>query len=260
MSFVNEPKFVVFWSCIMTLFELCSKCFKRNFISSVTFKGTLLTIKTNCINNHIFEWRSQPFSGNTFARITEMLKMINVVHISRSRFFEIQKTLLFPAMNKYYKNSRVQLYDECLKSPINHFSGDGRCDSPGYSAKYGTYSLMNTETNKIIDFQVVYVSTAGNSNLMEKTGLQILLEKFTKLKIPMTSLTTDRHIQVRAFMKKYYPSISHQFDIWHFAKSVKKKLSKLAKGSTTKTLNPWIKSVINHLWWSCATWRVMVKF
>jgi len=224
----------------MTLFELCSKCFKRNFISSVTFKGTLLTIKTNCINNHIFEWRSQPlikntgagnillsaaklYSGNTFARITEMLKMINVVHISRSRFFEIQKTLLFPAMNKYYKNSRVQLYDECLKSPINHFSGDGRCDSPGYSAKYGTYSLMNTETNKIIDFQVVYVSTAGNSNLMEKTGLQILLEKFTKLKIPMTSLTTDRHIQVRAFMKKYYPSISHQFDIWHFAKSVKKK-------------------------------------
>jgi len=179
--------------------------------------------------------------------------MINVVHLSRSRFFVIQKTLLFPALNKFYKNSRIELYNDCLKSHSNHFSGDGRCDSPGYSAKYGTYSLMNTETNKVIDFQVVHVLTAGNSNRMEKHGLEILLEKFTKLEIPITSLTTDRHTQVRAFMKKCYPSISHQFDIWHFAKSIKKKLSKLAKKSANRKLNDWIKSIVNHLWWCCAT-------
>ena len=29
-------------------------------------------------------------------------------------------------------------------------AGDGRCDSPGFSAKYCTYSLMDTETNLIV--------------------------------------------------------------------------------------------------------------
>ena len=35
--------------------------------------------------------------------------------------------------------------------------GDGRCDSPGYSAKYCSYSLMNLANNKIIDVQLIQV-------------------------------------------------------------------------------------------------------
>ena len=35
--------------------------------------------------------------------------------------------------------------------------GDGRADSPGYSAKYGTYSLLELSCNKIVDFQLVQV-------------------------------------------------------------------------------------------------------
>ena len=35
--------------------------------------------------------------------------------------------------------------------------GDGRCDSPGYCAKYGSYSCMDMDTNKILDTQLVQV-------------------------------------------------------------------------------------------------------
>ena len=35
--------------------------------------------------------------------------------------------------------------------------GDGRADSPGHSAKYGTYSLLELLCNKIVDFQLVRV-------------------------------------------------------------------------------------------------------
>lgn len=35
--------------------------------------------------------------------------------------------------------------------------GDGRCDSPGHSAKYLTYSLMDAETTQIIHFVQVQV-------------------------------------------------------------------------------------------------------
>ena len=31
-------------------------------------------------------------------------------------------------------------------------------DSPGYSAKYGSYSLMDLGTNKVIDLQLVQVN------------------------------------------------------------------------------------------------------
>ena len=121
---------------------------------------------------------------------------------------------------------RDEIFEGCSNAVTNHFSGDGRCDSPGYSAKYGTYSSMKTETNMIDDFQVVHVSQAGNSNRMEKCGLEVLLKKLMDLNMPITSLTTDQHTQICAFMKKEYSFIYHQFQVWHFSKSIKKKLCK----------------------------------
>ena len=72
---------------------------------------------------------------------------------------------------------------------------------------------MNTETNMVVDFQVVHVSQAGNSNRMEKYGLEILLKKLINLNMPINSLITDRHTQICALMKKEYSFISHQFDV-----------------------------------------------
>ena len=80
---------------------------------------------------------------------------------------------------------RDEIYEGCSNAVTNHFSGDGKCESPGYSAKYGTYSLMNTETNMIVDFQVVHVLQAGSSNRMENYGLEVLLKKLVNLNMPM---------------------------------------------------------------------------
>ena len=41
--------------------------------------------------------------------------------------------------------------------------GDARCDSPGYSAKYGSYTLMDLVTKKILDFQLVQVCMSNLS-------------------------------------------------------------------------------------------------
>ena len=37
-------------------------------------------------------------------------------------------------------------------------SGDGRADSPGHSAKYGTYTIIELSCNKVVDFKLVQVS------------------------------------------------------------------------------------------------------
>ena len=120
INFVTEPKFIVFWSCLSALFALCSTCFTKNLIEKVSIKGSLITVKTICVNHHVFIWNSQPkmkkcgvgnilisaailYSGNTFRQISEMFSMINIAHIRRSRFFDIQKLYLFQTVNRIYK-------------------------------------------------------------------------------------------------------------------------------------------------------------
>ena len=88
---------------------------------------------------------------------------------------------------------------------------------------------------------------------MEKYGFQKVLHGMEARDINIKQITTDRHVQIKKFMKEECPNISHQFDIWHVCKNFRKKLSKAAKKKSTSILNKWIKSICNHFWWSCAT-------
>ena len=48
--------------------------------------------------------------------------------------------------------------------------GDGRCDSPGWCAKYCTYSLMHAETELTAGFELIQVTEPGSSVRMECVG------------------------------------------------------------------------------------------
>ena len=54
-------------------------------------------------------------------------------------------------------------------------------------------------------------------------------------------------------MKKKFPDLDHEYNVWHAAKAVKKKLSDLAKLKGNEELGPWMQSISNHLWWCSAT-------
>ena len=74
-------------------------------------------------------------------------------------------------------------------------TGYGRCNSPGFSAKYGTYSFMDSHSNEIIDFKLTNVGGVANSAVMEKLVFAELLERMEKTYgFKIRSLTTDRHI------------------------------------------------------------------
>ena len=85
---------------------------------------------------------------------------------------------------------------EYLKGNKLHLSGDGCCDSPGYSAKYGAYSLMDSATDLILDYNLVQVTDTGSSVAMEKEGLRCCLDKVLAQGVEITSIATDRHIGV----------------------------------------------------------------
>ena len=229
-TFLKEPKYLVFWSSLLLLFRYCFTCKEKTKILSVRrSRGTLLVVTMKCHNKHIYTWRSQPmvnntgsgniilsgailYTGNTFKRISDTFDSINIPHFSRALFYNIQKTLLFPTLNSFYKRYRSKIINICTTREENNFIGNGRSDSPGYSAKYGTYSLMSTDLNKIVDFFLVHISMAGNSSRMEKKGLQTLLGKYPN-SIKVTTLTTGQHVQIRSFLSREYPEMLHQFDV-----------------------------------------------
>ena len=89
-----------------------------------------------------------------------------------------------------------------------------RCVSPGHSAKYCTYTIMDDQTNMILDFQLVQVSEVANSSRMEKAGLERSLEKLENSCLQIRVLATDRHPQIAAFMRKNYQNVNHMCGIW----------------------------------------------
>lgn len=72
----------------------------------------------------------------------------------KTTFNKIQKDLIYQAKNLVYKNRQLSIVQKC-KLKNSPLSGDGRCDLPGFNAKYCTYSMMDTDTNKIIDFKAI---------------------------------------------------------------------------------------------------------
>ena len=52
-------------------------------------------------------------------------------------FYKIQ---IFLAIRKVYHCHQMQILNST--NSVVQAIGDGRCDSPNYSAKYGTYSVM----------------------------------------------------------------------------------------------------------------------
>ena len=101
-----------------------------------------------------------------------------------------------------------------------------------------------------MDFKVVVVSEVANSNCMEKKGFVDTLSNIEANGIKVGVISSDRHPQIKKEMRVNHPSIDHQFDPWHIAKSVSKKLFAASKKSGCSEWTPWIPSIANHLWWS----------
>ncbi|XP_033116607.1 uncharacterized protein LOC117116642 [Anneissia japonica] len=90
-----------------------------------------------------------------------------------------------------------------------------------------------------------------NSHHLENEGLKRCLNELKDHQVSIHTLATDRHPMVNKTMREQYRQINHEFDIWHRAKSLRKKLSAASKKH--KDMQQWEKCVVNHFWWCCET-------
>jgi len=277
VSVVSVRKFIVFESQLDKLLchlvcPLCQCPCSMDDVVKKCNEGTLLHVVARCIEGHIIvDWQSQPFigrmpagnllfcaatlfSGQTFAHMQNVARFLNFQFLSHTSFYEIQRTNLMPVIMEAWKTQQQSLFAElrCNGKPL-HVCGDGRMDSPGFSAKYCCYTLMDMDTDKVIAFAVVDVRSArGISTNMEVLAFEHCLQELLDNGFTVDVVATDRHVQVRSLLKKKYPTIRHQFDVWHVAKSVRKKLHSVSQKKVNTELSQWSRSVCNHLWWSAA--------
>ncbi|ELT92852.1 hypothetical protein CAPTEDRAFT_78515, partial [Capitella teleta] len=146
-----------------------------------------------------------------------------------------------------------------------------RADTPGHCAKYGTYSFMELNLNRILDVQVVpsiifsepiqymfdYICLQSNevrgSYHMEKEGLIRCLDTVMGHDLQIGTIVTDRHRQIAKFIREELQGVIHRFDVWHVVKGFSKKWESTSKLKGCQDLSLWTKSVVNHMYWSAAS-------
>ena len=266
----TEKKFLVFGSCLFELLKRCPECGDVIIKRKNKTSGTMLLVELTCHSGHTKTWESQPvvkrkplgnlllaaailLTGNTFSSISNLASCLNLQFFCERVFYDTQRKYLFPVVNEAWEAESNRQIDILTSKPVVNLEGDGRCDSPGHCAKYGTYTLMDEDTGNVVAFNVVQVSEVSSSNAMEKEGFTRSIEMLEGKGVNITRVATDRHVSIASCMSRDYPHISHQYDVWHLSKWVVKKLTNKAKQKGCEQLAPWIQSISNHLWWSAAT-------
>ena len=176
---VTEKKFLVFGSALKELLQICPVCSQHGIASehicSVVLKrrkGSMVIVERSCPEGHQTYWSNQPehnrlplgnmaiaasimFSGANPAKALDALCHMNMASISYRTYLNIQSHYLIPTILSVWQKEQTRLFVEVIGSEAVTLGGDARCCSPGHTAKYGSYSLMDLNRFKVIHFELV---------------------------------------------------------------------------------------------------------
>lgn len=172
------------------------------------------------------------------------------------------KKFVFPAILQHWETYRAGMIEQLKISKDVVWSGDGRFDSMGHSAKYGLYTMFCCTTLKIIHFELLQVkmhvnilvhtcdlllctmlctlkflsqaNQAGSSQAMELQGAKQCFDFLLLAGLAISVFIPDRHLGIAKWVRENHPQTSHFYDIWHVARSVTKKLVKSSKKKAYK--------------------------
>ena len=263
-----DAKFLVFGSKLRDLFNRCPQCgaITEDCNFSTENTGTLLTVTYRCSNGHTDSWLSQPLlrhrmaagnlllsasiliAGLTYERVREMAEILRMPIMCESHFYSIQDSYLFPVIHSVYSEQKEAFIAALGDNPLT-LVGDGRCDSPGFSAKYGTYSIMETTSGKVVTFALKQVNADTTSVGMEVEGCYDSLNDLRHHGINVEVFGTDCSSSVAKLMRETFPNILHEHDVYHIEKRIRKKLTQKANQRGNTILHGWVKPVVNQLWW-----------
>lgn len=144
--------------------------------------GTFIQINQKCSScDSMYTWDSQPhckgtpvgnillsaailYSGALPAKMLRVLKIFGCASISSRTYFQHQRYYLQPSISSVWNKHQAETLKQlkCEKRALI-LGGDGRADSPGHSAKFGSYTVMELKKRVVLDVQLVQVSFSVHS-------------------------------------------------------------------------------------------------
>lgn len=100
------------------------------------------------------------YAGALLTKALRIFTILNCVNITLTTFFRHQRKYLQPAISTVWERHQLSLISSMKEQKKKlAVSGDGRADSPGHSAKYGSYTVLEITCNKVVDYRLVQVCT-----------------------------------------------------------------------------------------------------
>ena len=136
--------------CTVILTWVCAQKHKRTWSSSTHLKAK--HGYPFFVNNFIMAV-AIPLTGNHYSRFSLLCKCLGLNHISRATYQRLQRLYVCPVVDKKWEEIQNAIISEFQGNGVV-VAGDGRMDSPGHSAQYCVYSVMEHDSSKLMDVQV----------------------------------------------------------------------------------------------------------
>ncbi|XP_059917444.1 uncharacterized protein LOC132464840 [Gadus macrocephalus] len=297
---IGQPASIVYHSCLKQLAQYLvlpiPKCNTKDpvtdaecgalrpFEVKITSRGTSVVVEWICHQGHsVWRWNSQPtlkygmhagdfmlssnilLSGNNYGKVALLFKFMNLGIVHRTTFFKIQDAYCVDAIEDYWDDKRSAIITRLKSKDSVVALGDGRMDSPGFSAQYCTYTTMDNDSKEIISIvNIDKRETQKNSVIMEKEAFIRTFETLHK-EIRLQEFCTDAHSQISALFNptkgRFKDSgVRHTLDIWHGSKNLGKKIHAAGLRKGCSILLTWSKEICNHFWYCCKTAQNIDQF
>ena len=172
----------------------CFHCKSPNPQVAIKRNGSMAVVTQCCYacERH-FQWNSQPntlgkyaarnlmtsfailMSGVSISKVFLLFKHLGLYTISSRAFYMHQNKFLFSSVIMHWQKYQSDLIEKVKKIKNATWSGDGRFDSMGHSAKYGAYSMFCNSISKIVHFEIRQVHRHNyTAQLSNSTTYKIL--------------------------------------------------------------------------------------
>ena len=284
---ITAKKAIVFLPELLKLFQICREPNCGSFVDEANINmktvGAWIRVEYCCNNHHFGTWDNSPLIGSGkeavsvlniliacycltcglhIQQILEFFQHLRLISFGKSFFFNLQDRVLEKVVWLQWlfaqKSSlnKVKEYQE--QGGQIHLAGDGTYDSRGFSAAYCTYVVQDLKTKEIIGMYIAHkYQTKSSSNMEPFAAKSLILNLVKEHHLPITSVTTDRSSTVKAALSEIADElpegcepIEHNYDPWHYIRTIMKDLWDASKLKSCSDLGPWLDSINNMLWHS----------